>query len=97
MLLRSAWSLLVFLVTTPVCAFVGISWSLARGDEEMDLRPARIWSRWNLAAAGARVTYEGLEHARPGHPVIFVSNHASTADIWALVLAVPLETKFVAK
>jgi 1-acyl-sn-glycerol-3-phosphate acyltransferase len=56
-----------------------------------------IWSRAILNALGAQVEYSGLENRPLDQPCVFVANHQSNADIWAVVPALPLDTKFVAK
>ena len=95
-MLRALWALAVFLVVTPVVAGSAFVVSLWRGDT-IDLRPAVTWSRAILGALGARVEYSGLEHRPVDAPCVFVANHQSNADIWAVAPALPLDTKFVAK
>ena len=41
--------------------------------------------------------WEHLELARAHSPCIYVSNHQSNVDIWALIAVLPLKTRFVAK
>ncbi len=57
----------------------------------------RCWSRSLLAATGARVTFHGVDNAYRHSPCIFISNHQSSVDIWAIFTFVPPETRFVAK
>ena len=57
----------------------------------------RNWARSVLWSAGARVRVDGLEHSVPGRGQIFVANHQSMFDIWALMAAVPASLRFVAK
>ncbi len=54
------------------------------------------WSAGILAQAGVEVSVEGLEHV-PGHPVIFMSNHASHLDVPVLYAACPGSLRMVAK
>lgn len=63
----------------------------------LSMRFGRLWSRAMLAVVGARVTYQGLEHIPLGRPCIFMANHQSIVDIWALIRILPLSTRFVAK
>jgi len=95
--LRSLLALIVILLSTPLIAMGAILWTLLPGGGEIDLRPARLWARICLSAAGIRVSYEGLEHGAGPLPRLFVANHQSNVDIWALVCALPISTKFVAK
>ncbi len=50
-----------------------------------------------LRATGMSVQVEGLERVDPGQPVVFISNHQSWADIWALLVALPGVLRFVFK
>jgi len=57
----------------------------------------RLWARTLLAAAGARVTMHGLEHARERSPCVFIANHQSIVDVWVMLTLGPPNTRFVAK
>lgn len=57
----------------------------------------RNWSATLLRAAGVRVELEGVERVRRDAPQIFVSNHQSMFDIWALMAGLPVSIRFVAK
>ncbi|MEE8561062.1 MAG: lysophospholipid acyltransferase family protein, partial [Gemmatimonadota bacterium] len=57
----------------------------------------RNWSRSVLRAAGVEVRVTGLEHVVPDGAQIFVSNHQSMFDIWALFATLPVSLRFVAK
>ncbi len=55
------------------------------------------WSRNILKAAGTPVVPEGLERIPKNQPVIYVSNHSSMFDIWALSATLPGSVRFLAK
>ena len=55
------------------------------------------WSPVLLWAGGAKLEVRGLENLKKGQPYIFVSNHQSTIDIPTLFMAIPWDTRFVAK
>jgi 1-acyl-sn-glycerol-3-phosphate acyltransferase len=59
-------------------------------------RAAREWGRKNLAANRLKVSVAGQESIPEG-PVVFVSNHVSFVDIWALVAFLPGTVRFLAK
>lgn len=59
-------------------------------------RAAREWGRKNLAANRLEVSVAGQEKI-PDGPVVFVSNHVSFVDIWALVAFLPGTVRFLAK
>lgn len=56
---------------------------------------ARVYHAVNCRIAGIRVRVLGTPATGPGRPVVFVSNHASWADI--LVLGAVLEACFISK
>lgn len=55
----------------------------------------RTWGvkmmRWNRLHA----TVDGMEHLAPGQPYVYVANHASFVDIWALLEHLPGSIRFV--
>ncbi len=60
-------------------------------------RIQRSYGRAMLASTGISVQVEGLERMPPGQPVVFISNHQSWVDIWALLVALPGVLRFVFK
>jgi 1-acyl-sn-glycerol-3-phosphate acyltransferase len=96
-MLRGLWALLVLAVATTVCGIPAMIGDLLFPRSNMTTRLGRVWSRVMLRAVGARVEFEGLEFLDSGRPTVYVSNHLSNVDIWALLLVLPLETRFVAK
>ena len=58
---------------------------------------ARRWSVWMLKVAGVEVRVSGYDGVPADRPVIYVSNHQSGFDIWALASILPGQTRFVAK
>jgi 1-acyl-sn-glycerol-3-phosphate acyltransferase len=57
---------------------------------------ARLWARLALAMNLVNVTLAGTEHL-PDGPVIFMSNHQSNFDIFALLAAMPRQIHWIAK
>jgi 1-acyl-sn-glycerol-3-phosphate acyltransferase len=57
---------------------------------------ARTWARGVSAAAGMAIDVRGSEHAPPDEPRVYVSNHTSWFDIFALA-AVLRNYTFIAK
>lgn len=96
-MLRALFASIVFVVTTVTLALPAMLISLLKPGSDSTMRAGRLWSRAMLWAVGARVQYAGLQHLQPGLPRIFIANHQSSVDIWALVRILPAPTRFVAK
>lgn len=97
MTLRGLWTGLVMTLTTVVTAVVAGIICVFKPGSDAAMIPVRTWSRINLRATGARVEWERLDIARAHAPCIYVSNHQSIVDIWALIAVLPGRTRFVAK
>jgi 1-acyl-sn-glycerol-3-phosphate acyltransferase len=98
--LRTAWLLVVALPATGFYATWAVlaSWAGIRyAPHNVYDRIMRNWSALILRANGVTVTAEGLEHLDVGRSYVFVSNHTSTVDIWALLVAIPNSFRFLAK
>lgn len=97
-MIRSAWVYLNLFVGTILIASIVIIAALfrVRGPGIYDWA-ARAWARWILWASGTPVTCEGLEHIRADRPQVFVANHVSWYDVYALAAAIPKRYRFVAK
>jgi 1-acyl-sn-glycerol-3-phosphate acyltransferase len=96
-MLRGLWALGVLVFATVTLGLAATAGALLFPGRHAVTRLARVWSRVMLRAIGVRPTYRGLERLPPGSPCIFISNHQSTVDIWALVPVLPVSVVFVAK
>ena len=94
---RTLFALAILVVATLCLGLPAILISLLRPSGDSTMRAGRLWSRIMLWAIGARVRYVGLQHVDSHLPCIFIANHQSSVDIWALVRILPLPTRFVAK
>jgi 1-acyl-sn-glycerol-3-phosphate acyltransferase len=65
------------------------------GDTVMVL--ARWWSRLIAAVAGLELTVEYRARIEPGRPYVFMANHLSTVDIWAVLITSPVPVRMIAK
>jgi len=96
-LVRAALSS-VFVVIATLCgasmAFVCRVFDRS-GDRVLDL--ARWWSRAVLGFAGIKVSVEWRGQLEPGKPYVFMANHLSAVDIWALFVALPVRVRMIAK
>jgi len=57
----------------------------------------RRWIRAILWGCRIRIETSGEEHVDPDHPQIFMPNHQSALDVAAVLQAVPVSFRFVAK
>lgn len=94
----TAWVVVNMLLATGLVAGSTVVFSLCR------IRRARFydwvswsWAVWILRISATPVRVEGLEHVRQDVPQIFVSNHRSWYDIFALAAVTPKRSRFVAK
>jgi 1-acyl-sn-glycerol-3-phosphate acyltransferase len=95
--IRSIWVALNLLVSTATLSLAVVLCALFRIRGDVYDRLARLWSRWTLAASGARVRVEGAQHIRSDAPQIIISNHQSWYDVWALAAYIPGRYRFIAK
>ncbi len=58
---------------------------------------ARCWARGVLLGGFVRLRHEGRERVPRGEPVVFMANHESWLDIPALLAAIPVQVRFLAK
>lgn len=96
-MLRGLLTILTFLVVTTVLGVAAIVAGLVTGRTTVVFRLGRLWARAHLKVMGIAPTYSGLEHAAGEAPRVFLANHLSTLDIWALVPVLPATTRFVSK
>jgi len=98
--MQTVWSVIVVplaLLLTAVMSTISVLGSPFPGGRRWQQVCARLWARWLLGLAGIRVRARGLERIDPCQPYVFVANHQSYSDIWALFAALPREFCFVAK
>jgi 1-acyl-sn-glycerol-3-phosphate acyltransferase len=84
-------------VITILGSVVGLALRLvdSSGDRVLDL--ARSWSRWVTSFAGVKIVVENRGNLVPDHPYVFMANHASSLDIWAVFVAIPRRIRLIAK
>jgi 1-acyl-sn-glycerol-3-phosphate acyltransferase len=65
------------------------------GDRVVDL--AHDWSGWVVSFAGVTIEVESRGKLDPAQPYVFMANHASSLDIWAMFRVVPRRVRMIAK
>jgi 1-acyl-sn-glycerol-3-phosphate acyltransferase len=96
-MLRGIWTMIVLVLATGVLAPVAAVVSLLVPRSNITIHVGRLWARVLLAAAGVQVRYHHLERLRLHPACIFIANHQSMVDIWAMIRVLPAPTRFVAK
>jgi 1-acyl-sn-glycerol-3-phosphate acyltransferase len=92
-MLRTLLYWITLLTATPVLATVACLFFFR---EQVFLGCAHLWGRLVLAAAGVKVTREARAPLPQG-PAIYMFNHASNFDIFAIATHLPPRARFIAK
>lgn len=58
---------------------------------------ARWWAKIQLLVSGVRVKVKGLEYLAKKAPFIYMANHQSAYDIFALLSCLPVQFRWIAK
>ncbi|MFN2384261.1 MAG: lysophospholipid acyltransferase family protein [Gemmatimonadota bacterium] len=95
--MRTAFAWTIGFAYTLFWATLGIlTWPFSpRGD--LYLRFARIWSRWILASLQIPWTVTGRDRLDPNATYLFMANHQSVFDIFALFVALEHPLRMIAK
>jgi 1-acyl-sn-glycerol-3-phosphate acyltransferase len=96
-MLRSSFFWVVTVPSTTFFSLVSIVGGLVHAPAGLHDWVHRNWSRSLLWAAGVRVAVYGRDNVRRDGPQIFVSNHQSFFDIFAMLACLPVSIRFVAK
>ena len=96
-LARAALSSLFVVVATVVGALIALTVRLFDSSGERVIDLARIWSRAVLGFAGVKVTVLGAERLPGNQTHVYMANHLSAVDIWALYVALPGRVRMIAK
>jgi 1-acyl-sn-glycerol-3-phosphate acyltransferase len=95
--LRSLLTVPYIAITTAFCSLAGLLLRVRDPSGDCVVDMARRWSRWVTGFAGVRIIVENRANLEPSQPYVFMANHASTIDIWALFLAIPRRIRMLAK
>jgi len=84
-------------IYTAIMGTISVASSLVDSTGRMQHGCARIWSRMILWTSGVRVTVRGLDNVKRGVPCVFCVNHQSHMDIPIVLVALPVQFRFLAK
>ncbi len=95
--LRALATVVFIAVATALGSLFGLILRLfdSSGGRVLDL--ARTWAGWVLGFAGVALEVETRGKLDAGQPYVFMANHASTLDIWAMFLVAPGRVRMIAK
>jgi len=96
-MLRACLFLLGFLPLTFLLAAAALITTMFDATGRAYHRFACLWSRVGLLMAGVTVETHGADRIPGSEPVIFMSNHQSNFDIFALYQAIPRQFRWIAK
>jgi len=84
-------------IYTAIMGSISVMSSVVDSTGKMQHGCARIWSRMILWTSGVRLTVSGLDNIKPGVSCVFCVNHQSHMDIPIVLLALPVQFRFLAK
>jgi 1-acyl-sn-glycerol-3-phosphate acyltransferase len=95
--IRALIALISFLTATILGSIISISvWAFDKtGDVVFAI--AQVWSRVLLGVPGVKLRLEMRGKLAPARPYVFMANHASMVDIWAMFVLLPVSFRFIAK
>jgi 1-acyl-sn-glycerol-3-phosphate acyltransferase len=96
-MIRSAVALVTFVVETIVLSIVAVLSALWDRSGETVFKIAQFWSRLVLGVPGVKLKVEQRTPLDPKRSYVFMGNHASMIDIWAVFIGAPVSFRFIAK
>lgn len=94
--MRKILSFLNLIFSTVFLSIIALAVSLFDKKGEKIHKIARLWARMHLFVSGIDVSIDGLANV-PEPPCIFMCNHQSALDIYALLAYLPLSFRWIAK
>lgn len=94
--MRRVTAVVWLVLSTITLSLVALLVALFGDREETIHRIARLWAKMYLAVTGIEARIEGLERLG-SPPYVFMVNHQSALDIYALLAGLPLSFKWIAK
>ena len=95
--IRAAVSSLFVVLATLVGAIAALIIRVFDRTSDRVIDLARLWSRIVLGFAGVKVQVQGANRLSRNQTYVFMANHLSAVDIWALYVALPVRVRMIAK
>jgi 1-acyl-sn-glycerol-3-phosphate acyltransferase len=96
-MIRAVLSLITFLISTILGSILSLVFGLIDRSGDLVLKLCRVWSAVVLGVPGVKVELKVRGQIDPRKPYVFMANHASMVDIWAMFLRMPVPVRFIAK
>ena len=96
-MIRAVLSLATFLASTILGSLLSLILGAIDRTGGLVLKLCRVWSAVVLGVPGVKVEIKLRVPLDPARPYVFMANHASMVDIWAMFLRVPIPVRFIAK
>jgi 1-acyl-sn-glycerol-3-phosphate acyltransferase len=96
-MIRAVLSLASFVLATLLGSLLALPAGLIDSSGDLVLVLARLWARVLLGAPGVKIEVVQRAALDPRRPYVFMANHASMIDIWAVFVGVPVPLRFIAK
>lgn len=91
--LISTWAILI----TVLCVLVAIVASFFKKGGDFAHLVGRFWARSIVCVSRVKVSIRGLEHIDPSATYVYMANHQSMFDIFALLGYLPVQFRWLAK
>jgi 1-acyl-sn-glycerol-3-phosphate acyltransferase len=95
--IRAVLSTISFVIATIVGSLLAVSCLAIDRTGDYVLALARLWSRVILGVPGVKLEVTMRARLDPARPYVFMANHASMVDIWAVFVTIPASFRFIAK
>jgi 1-acyl-sn-glycerol-3-phosphate acyltransferase len=96
-MIRALLALPSFLVSTILGSLASLVLGLIDRSGDLVLKLCRVWSAVVLGVPGVKVQVKMRGNLDLKRPYVFMANHASMVDIWAMFVGVPIPVRFIAK
>ena len=94
--MRKCLIFLEFFIVTIILSIIALFVSLFDNQGRVLHRISNFWAKIHLKTSGVKVSVTGLENIT-SPPYIVMCNHQSALDIFSLIVALPLQFKWIAK
>jgi len=95
--IRALLSTISFVIATLIGSLLAVMCLPIDRTGDLVLALARLWPRVILSVPGVKLEVTMRARLDPARPYVFMANHASMVDIWAVFVTIPASFRFIAK